>query len=32
MQVKTRVRAGVGSGIDPDGKPTPQGTGVDPNG
>jgi len=32
MQVKTRVRAGTGSGIDPDGKPKPQGGGVDPNG
>jgi len=30
MQVKTRVRAGNGAGIDPNGKP--QGTGVDPNG
>ena len=30
MQVKTNVRAGVGSAIDPDGKP--QGGGVDPNG
>jgi len=32
MQVKTNVRAGQGSAIDPDGKPTPQGGGVDPNG
>jgi len=30
MKVKTRVRAGVGPGIDPDGKP--QGAGIDPNG